>query len=322
MNNPTRIVVLDGHTLNPGDNPWTELEKLGHLTVYERTPVEQIVERAKKAEIILTNKTPLSAGTLEQLPELRFISVLATGYNIVDVTAASRLGIPVANVPVYSTKTVAQHTFALILELCNHVGLHDRSVREGEWTACPDFCYWKSPVLELDGGILGIVGSGRIGRTVGAIGRAFGMNVWMTPSRSCPAATEQGWAIRSVDEIFQGADVISLHCPQTASNTGFVNHTLLSAMKPTSLLVNTARGGLIVEEDLAEALRTGLLAGAAVDVISSEPIRANNPLLHAPNCLITPHIAWSSLPARKRLMAVTIENVRGFLEGNIPHRVS
>lgn len=316
------IVILDGHTLNPGDNPWTALEKLGQVTVHDRTPAAQIVERARQADIILTNKTPLNAATLDNLPALKFIAVMATGYNVVDVAAAARRGIPVANVPVYGTRTVAQHTFALILELCNNVGRHAQSVREGEWTACPDFSYWKSPVLELEGRILGLVGGGRIGRAVGAIGCAFGMTVWTTPSRSRSAESEPGWVVKSVEEIFREADVISLHCPQTAANAGFVNRALLATMKPTALLINTARGGLIVEEDLAEALRTGVLAGAAVDVVSAEPIRADNPLLRAPGCLITPHIAWSSLPARQRLMAVTVENVRGFLDGKISNRVN
>lgn len=316
------IVILDGHTLNPGDNPWTALEKLGQVTVYDRTPVAQIIERARNADIILTNKTPLNAETVDKLPDLKFIAVLATGYNVVDVAAAARRGIPVANVPVYGTRTVAQHTFALILELCNHVGQHDQSVREGEWTSCPDFSYWKSPVLELEGRILGLIGGGRIGRAVGAIGRAFGMNVWVTPSRSRGAEAEAGWTVKSVEEIFRDADVISLHCPQTAANAGFVNRFLLRTMKPSALLINTARGGLIVEEDLAEALRSGSLAGAAVDVVSLEPIRADNPLLRAPGCLITPHIAWSSLPARQRLMAVTLENVRGFLDSKISNRVN
>jgi len=316
------IVVLDGHTLNPGDNPWTELEKLGKVTVYDRTPSAQILERARDADILLTNKTPLNAETLAQLEKLKFIAVLATGYNVVDVAAAANQGVPVCNVQVYSTKTVAQHAFALILELCDHVGLHDTSVREGEWTRCPDFCYWKAPVLELDGKVLGIIGGGRIGQAVGAIGRAFGMDVWITPSRSRPAVTQPGWSVKTVEEIFREADVISLHCPQTASNAGFVNRVLLATMKPTALLINTARGGLIVEEDLAEALQKGVLAGAAVDVVSSEPIRADNPLLRAPHCLITPHIAWSSLPARQRLTAVSTANVRGFLEGKITNRVN
>jgi glycerate dehydrogenase len=316
------IVILDGYTLNPGDNPWTELEKLGPLTVHARTPAAQIVERAKDAEILLTNKTPLTAATLEQLPKLKFIAVMATGYNVVDVAAAAKRNIPVCNVPVYSTTTVAQHTFALILELCDHVGLHAQSVRDGEWTRCPDFSYWKAPLLELDGQVLGIVGGGRIGRSVGAIGRAFGMKIWITPSRSHPAPTGEGWEVKSVEEIFRSADVVTLHCPQTPANTGFINRDLLATMKPTALLINTARGGLIVEQDLADALEKGVLAGAGLDVVSAEPIKADNPLLRAPRCLITPHIAWSSLPARRRLTAITAENVRSFLAGQITNRVN
>lgn len=316
------IVVLDGYALNPGDNPWTEVAKLGKLIVHDRTPVAQIVERAREADIILSNKAPLSAATLAELPTLKFISVLATGYNMVDVAAAAQRGIAVCNVPTYSTNSVAQHTIALMLELTNHVGVHAESVRAGEWTSNPDWTYCKFPVIELDGKILGLIGAGRIGRTVGAIARALGMTVWMTPSRSRPAPSEPGWEVHSVDEIFRGADVISLHCPQTAENTGFINRALLATMKPEAFLINTARGGLIVEADLAEALRNKVLAGAAVDVVSSEPIKADNPLLQAPHCLITPHIAWGSFPARQRLMAVTAENIRGFLEGKISNRVN
>jgi glycerate dehydrogenase len=316
------IVILDGHTLNPGDNPWTALEKLGNVTVYDRTPAAQILDRARDAEILLTNKTPLNAETLGQLPKLKFIAVMATGYNVVDVAAAAARGIPVCNVPIYGTRAVAQHAFALILELCNHVGLHDKSAHDGEWTRSIDWCYWKSPILELDGKVLGLIGGGRIGQAVGTIGRAFGMTVLVTPSRSRPAVTEPGWSVKSVEEIFREADVISLHCPQTATNAGFVNRALLATTKSTALLINTARGGLIVEEDLAEALQKGALAGAAVDVVSAEPIKADNPLLRAPRCLITPHIAWSSLPARQRLTSVSVENVRGFLEGKITNRVN
>jgi glycerate dehydrogenase len=316
------IVILDGYTLNPGDNPWSELEKLGTVTVYDRTPAAQIVERAKDAEIVLTNKTPLNAETLGKLPKVKFIAVMATGYNVVDVAAAAQRGIPVCNVPVYSTNTVAQHTFALILELCDQVGLHAQSVRDGEWSRCRDFSYWKAPLLELDGQILGIVGGGRIGRSVGAIGRAFGMKIWITPSRSHPAPKEEGWDEKSVDDIFRGADVVTLHCPQTPGNAGFVNAALLSKMKPTALLINTARGGLMVEQDLADALEKGVLAGAGLDVVSAEPVKADNPLLRAPRCFITPHIAWSSLPARRRLMAITTENIRGFLAGTVINRVN
>jgi len=312
-----RITVLDGYTLNPGDNPWTEIEKLGELTVYDRTPPELINERAQGSRIILTNKTPLSADTLRALPDLEFISVLATGYNIVDGAAAARQGIPVSNVPAYGTQSVAQHTIALLLELCNSVGLHDDSVRMGEWAASPDFCYWKSPIVELSGRILGIVGAGRIGRAVAAIGQALGMDIRITPSRQ-PAP----WKQASVEEIFRLSDVVSLHCPQSSANAGFVNRTLLRTMKPDAFLINTSRGGLIVEADLAEALKAGWIAGAAIDVVSTEPVSPENPLLTAPRCIITPHIAWSSLAARRRIMAATHANICGFLIGRAPNCVN
>jgi glycerate dehydrogenase len=317
-----RITVLDGHTLNPGDNPWTDLEALGELSVYDRTPARLILKRAQGSQVILTNKTPLGAETLRALPELRFISVLATGYNVVDAAEAARRNIPVANVPGYGTQSVAQHAFALLLELSNAVGLHHRSVQAGEWAASPDFCYWKSPLIELDGKTLGIIGGGRIGQAVGRMGAAFGMKVWITPSRSRAASQDAGWIEKPVEEIFRAADVISLHCPQTPANTGFINRALLRTMKPGAFLINTARGGLIVEDDLAEALRSGWLAGAAVDVVSTEPILRGNPLLQAPRCLITPHIAWSSLAARRRIMEITRDNIRGFLNGQIPNRVN
>jgi glycerate dehydrogenase len=316
------IVVLDGYTLNPGDNPWTGLEKLGNFKVYERTPASQIVERAAGADIVLTNKTPLSAETLGRLPDLKFISVLATGYNVVDTVAAAARGIPVSNVPAYGTLSVAQHAFALILELSNHVGRHDRSVHDGEWTGCPDWCYWKSSVMELDGKILGLIGGGRIGRAVGAMGRAFGMRVWVTPGRSVRPPVGEGWEEKSMEEIFRRADVVSLHCPQTEANTGFINRALLSTMKPSAFLINTARGGLVVEKDLAEALAGGVLAGAGLDVVSAEPVKADNPLLTAPNCLITPHIAWSSQAARLRIMEITAANLRAFMAGEVQNRVN
>ncbi|HXQ24655.1 MAG TPA: D-2-hydroxyacid dehydrogenase [Candidatus Acidoferrales bacterium] len=299
-----RIVVLDGYTLNPGDNPWDEVARLGELTVYERTPTEHIVPRARDADVILTNKTPLTAATLAQLPALRFISVLATGYNIVDTEAARRRGIPVSNVPEYGTDSVAQHVFALLLELCHHVGLHDSAVKSGEWTRSPDFCFWKSPPLELAGLTMGIIGFGRIGRRVGALAQALGMRV-----------VTAGRGMADFWKVFSAADVVSLHCPLTSENAGFVNRELLQRMKPSAFFVNTARGGLVDERALAEALNAGVLAGAAVDVVAVEPMRADNPLLTARNCVITPHIAWASLAARRRLMATTVQNVAAFLAG-------
>jgi len=311
-----RIVVLDGCVLNPGDNPWDEVAKLGELTVYDRTPADDIIERARNAEIILTNKTPLSAETIGRLPRLRFISVLATGYNVVDVEAARRRNIPVSNVPVYSTSSVAQHVFAMLLELCLHVGLHDRAVHAGEWSRSADFAFWKEPLVELDGRRMGIVGFGRIGRRVGELAHAFGMDVLANDIREVDPPDYAPFAWRTVPDLFAEADVVSLHCPQTPDNLGLVNSELLRRMKPDAFFINAARGGLVVERDLADALNAGRIAGAAVDVVSTEPIRPDNPLLSAKNCLITPHIAWASLAARQRLMKTTADNVAAFITGS------
>ena len=309
------IVVLDGFTLNPGDNPWTALAQLGHLTVYERTAPEEVVGRATPADVVLTNKTPLTAATLARLPRLRFISVLATGYNIVDVAAARHRNIAVANVPEYGTDSVAQHVFALLLELCHHVAVHDTAVKAGEWTVAADFCFWKSPPLELAGLTMGIVGFGRIGRRVGELAHAFGMRVLaVTPSRrGDPNYHPFAWA--SLPEVFAQADVVSLHCSLTDDNASFVNRGLLQRMKPSAFFINTARGGLVDEAALAGALQDGVLAGAAVDVVSTEPMRFDNPLLRARTCIITPHMAWGSLAARRRLMETTVQNVQAFLTG-------
>jgi len=310
-----QIVVLDGYTLNPGDNPWEEVAHLGELTVHDRTPTDQIVERTRSAEVILTNKTPLSAETLEQLPELRLISVLATGYNIVDVDTARRRDIPVCNIPVYGTDSVAQYVFALLLEHCHHVSRHDAAIRDGKWGATGDFSFWENPLIELSGLKMGIVGFGRIGRRVGELAHAFGMEVLAHDlfHGEPPAYQPFRWA--GMDELFSEADVVSLHCPQTEENTEFVNKNLLGRMKPNALLINTARGGLVNEGDLAEALDAGKLAGAAIDVVSREPIVPDNPLLATRNALLTPHIAWATLSARKRLMKMTAENIQAFLGG-------
>lgn len=310
-----KIVVLDGFTLNPGDNPWLPVESAGEVTVYDRTPADKIIARALPADIILTNKTPLTAATLAQLPNLKFVSVLATGYNVVDVQAARKRHIPVSNVPVYSTDSVAQFVFALLLELCHHVGEHDARVKKGEWTNNPDFCFWKTPLVELAGKTMGLVGFGRIGRRAGALAHAFGMNVLaydVVPGGN-PDFTPFAWA--SLHEVFTRADVVSLHCPQTGDNTGFVNKSLLAKMQPHAFFINAARGGLVNEQDLADALNAGKLAGAAVDVVSIEPIQADNPLLKAKNCLITPHVAWASLAARRRLMQTTADNIAAFIKG-------
>lgn len=299
------IVVLDGHTLNPGDNPWDPIARLGDLTVFDRTPAETIVERASVAEIVLTNKTPLDASVIADLPRLAFIAILATGYNVVDVRAARAQGVPVANVPEYGTASVVQHTFALVLELSNRAGLHSAAVASGEWSRSPDFSFWKTPIVELAGLTLGIIGFGRIGRQVAAIARAFGMEVLTAAARDRPA----------VLEVFANSDVVSLHCPLTAENERFVDRDLLRRMKPSALLINTARGGLVDEPALRAALEAGEIAGAAVDVVSREPIDPANPLLGAPNLVITPHLAWTSLSARRRLMAATARNIEAFLAG-------
>jgi len=317
-----RIVVLDGYTLNPGDNPWDDVAALGDFAVHDRTPDDLILERARGAEILLTNKTPLTADTLDQLPTLRFISVLATGYNVVDVAAARERGVRVSNVPVYSTDSVAQHVFALLLERCLHVGLHDRAVHDGEWTQCIDFTFWKTPLVELHGKTMGIVGFGRIGRRVGELAHAFGMSVLACDVVRKEPPDYEPFAWRPLSDLVAESDVVTLHCPQTADNAGMVNADLLGRMKPDAFLINAARGGLVIERDLADALNRGALAGAAVDVVETEPIPAHSPLLTARNCVITPHIAWASQAARRRLMQATAENVAAFLAGEPIHVVN
>lgn len=315
MKQPT-IVVLDGYTLNPGDNPWDDVARLGDLTVYDRTPRELIRERGQTADVILTNKTPLDAAALAQLPRLRFVAILATGYNVVDVAAAASRGVVVSNVPEYGTDSVAQHTFALLLELCQQAGAHDADVHAGEWSRAIDFSFWRRAPLELAGLTMGIIGFGRIGRRVGELASAFGMNVLAAGGRrrGAPAYTPFAWG--EIDEVFAKSDVVSLHCPLTDSNLRFVSRDRLRLMKPTAFLINTARGLLVDEAALAAALNEGQLAGAAIDVLSTEPPPVSDPLLAARHCIITPHIAWASLAARRRLMRTTAENVAAFLKGS------
>ena len=309
------IVALDGYTLNPGDNPWDEVERLGNLIVYERTDQEHVLERSGEADIIVTNKAPLFAETLNKLTRLRFISVTATGYNIVDTLTARQKGIPVSNVPEYGTDSVAQFSFALLLELCHHVGVHSDSVKAGDWSQSKDWCFWKTPQVLLAGKRMGIVGFGRIGRRVGELAHAFGMEVMAhdLEQRDPPAYSPFFWKTR--EDLFAEADVISLHCALTDENAGFVNHDLLGLMKKEAFFINAARGGLINERDLARALNEGMIAGAGLDVVSVEPIESGNPLLSARNCIITPHIAWATTAARRKLMASTAENIRAFMEG-------
>jgi glycerate dehydrogenase len=307
------IVVLDGFTLNPGDLSWGDLQALGTCAVYDRTPPAALAQRAAAADILLTNKVELPGAVIRSLPGLKYIGVLATGTNIVDLAAARARGIPVTNVPAYGTRSVAQMTLALLLELAQHVGHHARTVREGRWTRNADWCYWDVPLVELEGLTLGLVGLGRIGRAVAELGAAFGMKVLACD----PAAGTAPPFVRLVelDMLFRESDVVSLHCPLTPETARLVNARRLSQMKPTALLINTSRGGLVDEPALAEALNAGRLAGAALDVLAAEPPSASNPLLTARNCLITPHLAWATRAARSRLMHVAVENVRAFLQG-------
>jgi glycerate dehydrogenase len=310
-----KIVVLDGYTLNPGDNPWTEVEALGEVVIYDRTPPEQVIERSKDADILIINKVKLSRDVLEQLPNLKYITIVATGFDVVDIAAAKEHCISVSNVPVYGTDSVAQHVFAMLLHFCHRITLHDEAVRAGEWTRCPDFCFWKTPLTELVGKTFGIIGFGRIGRRTGEVANAFGMEVLASDVVKSSPPGYDGFSWATPEEIAERSDVISLHCPLTSENRGMVNREFLNRVKPNCILINASRGPLIVDQDLADALNNDQLAGAAVDVVSEEPIRAGNPLLSAKNCLITPHIAWATQSARKRLMGTTVENIKGFQEG-------
>jgi glycerate dehydrogenase len=308
------IVVLDGYTLNPGDLTWKNLESLGQCTVHDRSAPEEVVPRAKDAEIILTNKTVLSSDTIKQLPKLKYIGVLATGYNIVDIEAARDIDIPVTNVPTYSTQSVAQIVFAHLLNLAHHAAHHAQTVRSGRWTSSPDFCYWDTPLIELAGLTMGIIGFGKIGQATAKLALAFGMNVIFYDIAE-PSSIPQGCQPTGVDDIFRTSDVISLHCPLTSDTTKIINTECLKLMKKTAFLINTSRGPLVDEQALAEALNNETIAGAALDVLSEEPPGESNPLLTARNCYITPHIAWATLAARKRLLQVAVDNVASFLAG-------
>lgn len=304
-----KIVILDGYTENPGDLSWEGLEKLGELTVYEHTQPQDILSRIADAEVVLTNKTLISAQTIDAKPNLKYIGLLATGFNVVDIDAAKRRGIVVANIPTYGTTAVAQYVFALLLEICHHVGHHNQAVQEGRWTACRDFCFWDYPLIELAGKTMGIIGYGRIGRATAQIARAFGMKVVAYD------AFATGEELVSLDELLSQSDVISLHCPLTRENTGLINRDTLAKMKDGAIIINTARGPLINEPDLREALLSGKVLGAALDVVAVEPIQSDNVLLGLDNCLITPHIAWAPKESRQRLMDVAVENVAAFLAG-------
>ncbi|PAW84385.1 MAG: glycerate dehydrogenase [Pedosphaera sp. Tous-C6FEB] len=308
-----KIVVLDGYTLNPGDLSWDALRALVEVQLFDRTPPDQVAARCADAEIVITNKALLPREVIAALPRLRFIAVTATGFNIVDVAAARERGIPVSNVPLYGTRAVAQLTIALLLELCHRVGQHSDSVRAGDWVKSADWSYWRHPLLELDGLSFGVIGWGRIGQATADIARAMGMKI-LAASRS-PKPPQAGVEFTELESVFRRADVLSLHCPLTPDTKSVVNAARLALMKPTAFLLNTSRGPLLDEAAVAEALNTGRLAGAGLDVLSAEPPKADNPLLTARNCLITPHLAWAAKAARARLMATTVDNVRAFLAG-------
>jgi glycerate dehydrogenase len=310
-----KIVVLDGYTENPGDLSWAGFQELGELTVYERTPADQTIARIGDAEIVLTNKTVLAESVFACCPNIRYVGVLATGFNIVDTAAAKRRGIPVANIPTYGTAAVAQFVFALLLEICHHVWPHSESVKSGEWTRSPDFCYWIYPLIELAGKTLGIIGFGRIGRTAANIALALGMKVLAVDEYQDKSMENDSLRYAALEEMLALADVISLHCPLLPATQGLINQRTIAAMKDGVILINTSRGPLIVESDLRAALETGKIAYAAVDVVSEEPIKADNPLLGAPNCIITPHIAWACRESRARLMQIAVANLKSFLNG-------
>jgi glycerate dehydrogenase len=308
------IVVLDGYTLNPGDLSWDALKQIGSCTIHDRTPPEQVVERAHDAEVVLTNKALLPREAIAALPKLKYIGVLATGYNVVDVATAKERGIPVANIPDYGTHSVAQFTFALLLELAHHVGHHAQSVRDGRWVRSADFCYWDSPLIELYGLTFGVIGFGKIGRATAKLADAFGMKL-LIHNRSRPADLPAHYQFVSLDELLTRSDVMSLHCPLTPENKQFINADRLARMKPTAFLLNTSRGPLLDETAVADALNSGKIAGAAIDVVSVEPPKTDNPLLTAKNCLVTPHIAWATRAARARLMDIAVENIRALIAG-------
>lgn len=310
-----KIIVLDGYTLNPGDISWNALNILGDLTVYDRTKPEDVIERIGDAEVVYTNKTPLTREIFEACSSLKFVGVLATGYNVVDVAAAKEHGILVANIPTYGTAAVAQFAIALLLELCHHIGEHSDCVKRGEWSNNQDWCFWNYPLVELAGKTMGIIGFGRIGQDTGKIAQALGMKVYAYDEYQNPALENENCKYVDLDTLFAKADVISLHCPLFPSTEGIINKDNIAKMKNGVMIINNSRGPLIVEEDLRDALNSGKVAGAAVDVVSTEPIHMDNPLLQAKNILITPHISWAPKESRQRLMDIAVENLKCFLDG-------
>lgn len=310
-----KIVVLDGYTLNPGDLSWKEMEKFGDLTVYDRTPADQILERIGDAGIVYTNKTPLTKEIFENSPNIKFVGVLATGYNIVDIEAAKEKNIPVANIPTYGTYSVAQMTFALLLELCQHVQTHSDAVHRGDWSKSNDFCFWNFPLIELAGKTLGIIGFGRIGQQAAGIAEAFGMKVLAYDRYQGSRENSAVFRWAELDELLKKSDMVSLHCPLFPETKGIINKENLKKMKKTAFIINTSRGPLIKDQDLADALNEGRIAGAGLDVLSVEPPKGDNPLFSAKNCLITPHISWATKEARARLMDIAVQNLEAFING-------
>ncbi len=310
-----KIVVLDGYTLNPGDISWEGLEAFGEVTVYDRTKAEDIVTRIGEAEVVYTNKTPITRETLAACQNVKFIGVLATGYNIVDIAAAKEKDIPVCNIPTYGTAAVSQFAIALLLELCHHIGEHSEAVKAGEWTSNPDWCFWKYPLVELAGKTMGIIGFGRIGQDTGKIAQALGMNVLAFDSYQNSELESETCHYADLDTLLAQSDVISLHCPLFPSTEGIINKENIAKMKDGVMIINDSRGPLIVEEDLRDALNSGKVAGAALDVVSTEPIKMDNPLLDAKNVILTPHIAWAPKESRQRLMDIAVENLKAYVEG-------
>ncbi len=312
-----KIVVLDGYTANPGDLSWEPLRDLGELTVYDRTSLtdeSEAIERIGDAEIVLTNKTPISQAVMDACPNIRYIGAVATGYNIIDYKYAREKGIPVTNVPTYGTAAVSQYSIALLLEICHHIGHHDRTVHEGKWGQCLDWCYWDYPLIELEGKTIGIIGFGRIGQAEGRIAKAMGMNVLAYDLYPNDSGREIAEYV-SLEELYEKSDVISLHCNLTPENTEMINKDAIAKMKSGVILINSARGQLLAEQDVADALNSGKIAAAGLDTVSIEPIRPDNPLLNAKNCMITPHIAWAPKESRQRIIDCAISNVAAYQKG-------
>lgn len=317
------IVILDGYTENPGDLSWDGFKQLGACKIYDRTPLDEsvIIQRIGNAEVVYTNKTPITKNVLDACPNIRFIGVLATGYNVIDIAYARKKGIPVSNVPTYGTASVSQFSIALLLEICHHIGHHDESVHAGKWASCQDWCYWDYPLIELDGKTIGIIGFGRIGQAEGRIAKALGMRVVaydLYPNDNGRAIAEY----LDLDELLAVSDVITLHCNLTDANQGLINKNTIAKMKDGVILINNARGQLVNEADLAEALNSGKVAAAGLDVVSTEPIRNDNPLLTAKNCIITPHISWAPKESRARIMQCSVDNLKAFIDGKPIHVVN